>query len=205
MGGPGVKRGLQATLTLVKALRLAGIDSIEQANAWLQEVYLPRHNERFARPAAQAGNAHRPWHGQPLELARICAHHHERSLSKALTCQFKGLLLVVLSDEHRPRYGLRNKRVLLIEHLDEQLEMVCGKETLPFKAFERHQHLSQSRVADDKTLNARVQQVAARESSRLKALRQRVASENAARQNIGIPAPGSAWPPASLSSKQTAV
>jgi transposase len=190
---------------LVKAMRLAGIDSIEQANAWLERTYVPAHNARFARQPSESGDAHRPWHGQPLELARICAHHYERTLSKALTCQFKGSLLVVLSDEHQPRYGLRNKRVLLVEHLGGQLEMLCADQKLTFKAFERHQHLSESRVSDDKTLNGRVEEIASRESSRLKALHQQVARENAARQNSDIPMPGSAWPPPSLSTKQTAV
>ena len=191
---------------LVKALRLAGIDSLEQANAWLEHSYLPAHNARFARQPCEPDDAHRPWHGQAQELARICAHHYERSLSKALTCQFKGRLLVVLSDEDRPRYGLRNKRLLLVEHLDGQLEMLCANEKLPFKAFERHQHLSESRVADDKTLNVRVEKIASRETARLKSLQQRVTRENAARQNTEIPMPGSAWPPAApLSTKQTAV
>jgi transposase len=190
---------------LVKAMRLAGVDSIEQANAWLEDTYVPAHNARFARQPAQADDAHRPWHGQPLELSRICAHHHERTLSKALTCKFKGRLLVVLSDEHQPRYGLRNKRVLLVEHLDGQLEMLCADQELPFKAFAQHQHLDGSRVADDKTLNTRVQEVVTRESSRLKALRQQVARENAARQNKDIPRPGSGWPPNSLYAKQTTV
>ena len=34
--------------------------------------------------------------------------------------------------------------------------LLWGAEALPFKAFERHQHLSATRVADDKLLNGRV-------------------------------------------------
>ena len=34
---------------LVKELKLAGITSIEEANAFIREVYLPAHNARFLR------------------------------------------------------------------------------------------------------------------------------------------------------------
>ena len=44
---------------LVKKLRLAGIVSYEQANAYLDEHYLAEHNRRYARPAAEAADYHR--------------------------------------------------------------------------------------------------------------------------------------------------
>src|SRR6266481_1295028 len=37
---------------LVKELEHAGLRDIETANRWIREVYLPRHNARFAKPAA---------------------------------------------------------------------------------------------------------------------------------------------------------
>ena len=40
---------------LVKKLRRKEIATHAQANAYLQEEYLPEHNRRFARPAAEAG------------------------------------------------------------------------------------------------------------------------------------------------------
>jgi hypothetical protein len=42
---------------LIKELAQHGIGDIETANRWLREVYLPRHNRRFARPAAVAQSA----------------------------------------------------------------------------------------------------------------------------------------------------
>ncbi len=44
---------------LVVELRLAGIDNLAAANAFLPS-YLPRHNARFRVPAAQPGRAYRP-------------------------------------------------------------------------------------------------------------------------------------------------
>lgn len=45
---------------LVKELRLAGISTIEAANRYLREVYIPQHNARFAVEAAEKDDAHRP-------------------------------------------------------------------------------------------------------------------------------------------------
>ena len=43
-------------------------------------------------------------------FVRICAHHFERKLSKTLTCQFMGKLLVVVTRPEQPRYALRAAR-----------------------------------------------------------------------------------------------
>ena len=162
---------------LVKAMRLAGISSIEAANAWLPQ-YLQRHNARFARQPADGADAHRPYEGSAVELARICAHHHERVLSKTLTCQFRGRLLVVLTQDSQPRYALRSQTIRVVEHLDGSLELLRKGEALPYRTFERHQHLAASRVADDKMLNARVDDALLKEAARLRRLQVRVAADN---------------------------
>ena len=128
--------------------------------------------------AADSANAHRAYEGGAQELARICAHHYTRVLSKTLTCQFMGKLLVVRTQPEQPRYALRAQRVKVIEHLDGTLELLWGQEALPFKTFERHQHLSATRVADDKLLNARVDDVLAKEALRLRKLHAAVVAQN---------------------------
>jgi transposase len=167
---------------LVKALRFARIDTIEAANAWLPQ-YLAQHNARFKRVPADATNAHRSFTGDTQDhsrkLARICAHHYERRLSKTLTCQFMGQLLVVITRPEQPRYALRSQPVKVIEHLSGEIELLWGTEALPFKTFERHQHLSASRVADDKSLNGRVDAAVQKESRRLRKLQATVAAQNA--------------------------
>ncbi len=171
---------------LVKALRLARISTIEAANAWLPQ-YLAQHNARFGRASADAANAHRAYVGNNEELARICAHHYERRLSKTLTCQFMGRLLVVITLPEQPRYALRAQPVKVIEHLSGELELLWGAEALPFKTFERHQHLSATRVADDKLLNGRVDAVLLKESLRLRKLQVLVASQNATARSRSPP------------------
>lgn len=45
---------------LVNELRVAGAATLEAANAYLQDVYLPRHNETFQRPPRDPANAFVP-------------------------------------------------------------------------------------------------------------------------------------------------
>jgi hypothetical protein len=63
---------------LVKELKLAGIGSIEAANAFIGEVYLPAHNERFAVGATQPGSAFKPIPG--VDLDEILCVEEERQV-----------------------------------------------------------------------------------------------------------------------------
>ena len=51
----------------MKELRLAGIASIEAANAFIREVYLPDYNARFAVEPAGEGSAFTPIPGVDLD------------------------------------------------------------------------------------------------------------------------------------------
>jgi len=56
---------------LVSEMRLARVRTIEQANAFL-EGFLPRFNQRFARPPAEPQSAYRPL-SRSVDLDRICS------------------------------------------------------------------------------------------------------------------------------------
>ena len=62
---------------LVTELRLAGITTIEAANAFLPD-FLERHNARFAVPAADAEPAWRPWPDGLISDAVFCFHYPRR-------------------------------------------------------------------------------------------------------------------------------
>lgn len=140
---------------LVKAMRLAGIDAIEQANAWLPG-YIGEHNARFAVLPADPEDAHSPYTGTAQELARICAIHHPRTLSKDLVVSFRRQRYIVQTNG-APRYALRGKKITVIEYGDGRIELVAGKESLPYKVFDLAQAIAPP--VDDKTLNARVEDI----------------------------------------------
>lgn len=63
---------------LPKELALAAITTVDAANAWLRETYVPAHNARFAVAAEQPGSAFVPVVG--VELDEVLCHEEERQV-----------------------------------------------------------------------------------------------------------------------------
>lgn len=78
---------------LIKEMRLKGINTIEEANAFLPE-FLEEINLRFGKEAADPKDAHRPLRVQD-NLARIFARKDQRKLSKDLTFQHHGIMYLI--------------------------------------------------------------------------------------------------------------
>jgi transposase len=100
----------------VKELRRAGVTTVAGANAVLERL-LPGHNRRFAKPARQAGDAHRPL-GPGHDLAAILSVQHERVVANDYTVRFRNRFYQLL----KPVYpGQRGGRVVLELRLDGSL------------------------------------------------------------------------------------
>lgn len=78
---------------LIKEMRLEGINTIEEGNAFLPR-FLKKHNKQFGKEAASQENAHRPLRAQD-DLKRIFARKDKRKLSKDLTFQHHGILYML--------------------------------------------------------------------------------------------------------------
>ncbi len=74
---------------LVKALRLAGIDTLEAANACLPD-FIAHYNARFAKPPRSQEDAHRRLDIGAEQLYLATCEQHVRTLSKSLSCQYRG-------------------------------------------------------------------------------------------------------------------
>ena len=72
---------------LPQELRLAGITGMAEANRFLEEVYLPQHNARFAIPSEDKGSAFVPFAGA---LDDILCIHEERTVSNDNTVRYRG-------------------------------------------------------------------------------------------------------------------
>jgi len=138
----------------VKAMRLAGISDRGAANRWLPAA-IARHNTRFAVAPRHAEDAHGAVDQSPATLQRICSLQYVRTLSKALSCQFAGRLYQIQTGSS-PRYGLQGKKITVCQASDSTLTLLNAEEVLPYRVFDRHAQLAESRITDDKTLNARV-------------------------------------------------
>jgi hypothetical protein len=87
---------------LVKELRLAGIDTIEAANRFLLETYLPRMNEKFSRPAFDPADAHVPL--GKIDLNEILCFEHERVVTNDYVVRFEcRLFQICKSNKILPR------------------------------------------------------------------------------------------------------
>ena len=65
---------------LVNELRVAGITTLETANAYLTDTFLPRYNARFARPPRDAASAFVSLGG--VDLDAILCHEEERIVAR---------------------------------------------------------------------------------------------------------------------------
>lgn len=94
---------------LPKELRLAGISSIEGANRFIREVYLPEHNARFARPPEIAESAFVT--ADPALLSEILCTEEERVVARDNTVAYGGLRLQLPESRMRAHYVRANVKV----------------------------------------------------------------------------------------------
>ena len=102
---------------LITELRLAGAETLEQANGVLA-AYLPRHNRRFAVPAADPGPAWRPLPEGLAPEAVFCFHYPRRVARDATVSWADGPLQLPRRRDGRSWAG---RSVILQERLDGSL------------------------------------------------------------------------------------
>lgn len=96
---------------LVKELRLRGISTMEVANRYLWDIYIPEHNARFAVEPASSTNVHRtllPGHN----LDEILSLRTERTVFNDFTARFKNRFFQILADQP---VRVRPKDKILVE------------------------------------------------------------------------------------------
>jgi len=107
---------------LPQELRLADIRTVEEANRFLRERYIPEMNRKFRVPAEQPGHAFVPVGGQDLD--RIFSVQTERVVRKDNTVEIGDRSWQI---ERTPWRGtLAGCRVTICEHLDGRVSIVYG-------------------------------------------------------------------------------
>lgn len=172
---------------MCKAMRLNRIDSIEQANSWL-DGYLREHNARFAVDARLAQDMHRPWGGTAQALSDICSLHHQRQLSAQGACKFESAILQLLPKQpHAPK---ARAMVDIAQHGDGTLHLSYRGRSLAFRRFVAHEPTRVGEAADHKTLNARVDKARNTQQAAMQRLKAEMAFQEAQRRQ-GIYRPDS--------------
>jgi hypothetical protein len=138
---------------LVKEMRLRGISSWEEGNAYLPE-FMADFNRRFAVPARSHNDAHRQLTAQEnLQLQHILAWQEPRVLSKNLTIQFKKVVYQIQTS--RPSYALRNAQVTVCEDAQGTVTILYNGHELAYTIF--HKQVRQSEIVDSKSLDHALQ------------------------------------------------
>jgi hypothetical protein len=111
---------------LVKELEHAGVRDVASANQWIREVYLPRHNARFAKPPAVAEKAFVA--ADPELLRETLCIEEERVVDRDNTVTYERLKLQLPESRMRPRYV--KARVKVREYPDGSLAVLHGPRCL---------------------------------------------------------------------------
>jgi transposase len=111
---------------LPKELALEGITTLEAANQYLQEVYLPRHNQQFTVKPKEETTAYIPWAGG--DLNEILCHQEERVVQNDNTVSYNTLRLQIPKDDLRHHYVKTTVQVR--QYLDGSLGLFFGNRCL---------------------------------------------------------------------------
>lgn len=111
---------------LVKELALAGITTMEAANRYLQQVYLPIFNAEFSKPAATPGSAFVPWISGNLD--DILCEQYSRTVGRDNCVSFEGVTLQIPADTYRCNFIKAKVRVH--RYLDGTLAIFHGPRKL---------------------------------------------------------------------------
>ena len=111
---------------LPQELRLRQINSLEEANDFLQKEYIAEFNQRFTVESELEGTAFVPC--QRTDLDRVFSIHSERLVNRDNTVKFQNLILQI--EKQSWRSSLAGCRVIVYQHLDNTLSIGFGAHTV---------------------------------------------------------------------------
>ncbi|MDI9334267.1 MAG: ISNCY family transposase [Cytophagales bacterium] len=87
---------------LPQELASAGITTMQAANRYLKEHYMPTFNKHFSCPAAQLGTAYVPLRG--VDVDEVLSERYERTVGNDNCVSYNKLKLQIPADQHRYHY-----------------------------------------------------------------------------------------------------
>lgn len=111
---------------LPKELALMGITTMEAANRYLRDTYMPDFNKKFVHPAREEGTAFMPYIGPPLQ--DILCEQYERTVQHDNCVRFENLVLQIPKSEYRCNFI--KAKVKVHKHLDGTLDIFHGPRKL---------------------------------------------------------------------------
>ncbi|MGH9510377.1 MAG: ISNCY family transposase [Terriglobales bacterium] len=115
---------------LVKGLRRAGARTLEEAERYLQAVFVPEWNGRWAKPPADNQDAHRPLR-KDQDLASILSTVEERTVGNDYTIRWRGKQYQLAAEVLRPR--MRKDKIRIEQRLDGRLTARWENREIPLQ------------------------------------------------------------------------
>ncbi|WP_237070388.1 ISNCY family transposase, partial [Mycetohabitans sp. B2] len=152
---------------LVKELRLRGISTVAQANAYAP-CFIATYNARFAKPAKSDFDAHRPLRSdESLEL--VLTWREPRKVTKSLTVQYDRVMYLL--DDTLENRKLIDRYIDVWEYPDGRIELRADGRVLTSRQYDRLAEIDQGAVVEHKRLSHVLQVAQAiqaqRDSSRI--------------------------------------
>lgn len=119
---------------LINELRLNGIDTLQGANNYLWEEFIPKWNRRFGRSPREEGTCYRPLPAG-LRLDDMLCLKYRRRVYPDNTISHKGQRYQILPDRYRANYS--KTRVELRKHLNGKTSVVYRGRRLKHKKITR--------------------------------------------------------------------
>lgn len=146
---------------LVKEMRLQGINTIEDANAFLPR-FMADYNRRFAVTPRCQEDAHRPVLHTADELALLFSLHYTRKLSKNLTCQFQNTQYQLQGCGNG--YRLRGASITVCRSFSGDITLFHKGKIMAYQQLQQGQ--SPIPIEDEKTLSARIDTIKKQQQQR---------------------------------------
>ncbi|RQP29372.1 ISNCY family transposase, partial [Burkholderia ubonensis] len=165
---------------LVKELRLRGINTIEDANAYAPS-FMAAYNARFAKPPKSDFNAHRPLRDDE-DLDGLLTWREMRRVTKSLTVQYDRVMYLL--DDTPENRKLIHRYIEVWEYPDGRIEIRADGRVLPCRQYDRLTEIDQGAIVEHKRLSHALQVAQALQEQR----DNRRASGSPSRTNQGIEA-----------------
>jgi transposase len=135
---------------LIKEMRLEGIDTIEEANAYLP-TFIEQFNTKFAKEPANPTNLHRSL-TELDQLDEILTWQEDRTVSHSLTMQYDHV--VYLLEPTGLAKDLQRKKVRVYDYPDGTLVIKYGNVALPYTVFDKVRQVKQADIVSNKRLGS---------------------------------------------------
>ncbi|WP_321907002.1 ISNCY family transposase [Burkholderia cenocepacia] len=147
---------------LVKEMRLRGINTVADANAYAPS-FMAAYNTRFAKPPKSDFNAHRSLRADE-NLDLVMTWREPRKVTKSLTVQYDRVMYLL--DDTQENRKLIGRTIEVWEYPDGRIELRTEGRVLPCRQYDRLAEIDQAAVVEHKRLSHVLQVAQAIQSQR---------------------------------------